>query len=175
VLKLNHPEADAETVGRIHETVSSLGDRVSVLAKTMTNDEARNLTRCCDCYMSLHRSEGFGRGPAEAMFFAKPVVVTGWSGNMEYMTPQNSFPVRFRLIPVREGEYWLFENQVWAEADVDHAAEILIRLVDDPGVGIAVGQEARRHMLDHFSDEVLGEAYRRRLTDIARIVGLGAQ
>jgi hypothetical protein len=30
-------------------------------------------------------------------------------------------------------------------------------------------------MLDHFSDEVLGEAYRRRLTDIARIVGLGAQ
>jgi glycosyltransferase involved in cell wall biosynthesis len=166
VLKLNHPEADAATIERLRSTLAGLGDRVSLIAATMTNNEARNLTRCCDCYISLHRSEGFGRGPAEAMFFGKPALATGWSGNMEYMNAENSFPIRYELVPVREGEFPVFEGQVWAEADSDHAAEILVRLIDDPDHGRRVGERAREHMLRNFSDDVLGLAYRQRLSEI---------
>ena len=70
--------------------------------------------RCCDCFLSLHRSEGFGRGPAEAMFFGKPVIATGWSGNMDYMAPGTAFPVRYRLLPVGRGAYPFADGQVWA-------------------------------------------------------------
>ena len=166
VLKLNHPNAGTETIRQVHEMTADIKERVTVIAATMTNNEARNLTRCCDCYISLHRSEGFGRGPAEAMFFGKPAIATGWSGNMEYMTGENSFPIRYKLVPVREGEYWLFEDQVWAEADSDHAAEVLVRLIDDPDHGQRVGERGREFMLRHFSDEVLGRAYRQRLSAI---------
>lgn len=166
VLKLNHPESDAATIARLGDALADLRERVTLFAKTMTNNEARNLTRCCDCYISLHRSEGFGRGPAEAMFFGKPAIATGWSGNMEYMTTENSFPIRYKLVPVREGEYWLFEDQVWAEADSDHAAEVLVRLIDDPDHGRRIGERARDHMLRNFSDAVLGLAYRERLLAI---------
>jgi glycosyltransferase involved in cell wall biosynthesis len=166
VLKLNHPEREAATVEALRNALADISERISLIAATMTNNEARNLTRCCDCYISLHRSEGFGRGPAEAMFFGKPAIATGWSGNMEYMNADNSFPIRYKLVPVREGEFPAFADQVWAEADSNHAAEVLIRLIDDPDEGRRVGERARTYMLQNFSDEVLGRAYRERLSAI---------
>ena len=105
------------------------------------------------------------------MFFGKPAIATGWSGNMEYMNAENSFPIRYRLVPVREGEYRIFEGQVWAEADSDHAAEVLVRLIDDPDHGRRIGEKAREYMLRNFSDVVLGLAYRRRLSAITANVG----
>jgi glycosyltransferase involved in cell wall biosynthesis len=175
VLKLNHPERDAATIDALRNNLADISDRVSLIAATMTNNEARNLTRCCDCYISLHRSEGFGRGPAEAMFFAKPAIATGWSGNMEYMNTENSFPIRYRLVPVREGEFPAYEDQVWAEADPDHAAEVLIRLIDDPDHGRRVGERAQSYMLQNFADEVLGRAYRERLSAITASGALSAR
>jgi glycosyltransferase involved in cell wall biosynthesis len=166
VLKVNHSESDAAAIEKLAGDLADIRERVSLFTTTMTNNEARNLTRCCDCYISLHRSEGFGRGPAEAMFFGKPAIATGWSGNMEYMNADNSFPIRYKLAPVKAGEYPAPEDQLWAEADTDHAAEVLVRLVDDPDHGRHVGERARKHMLENFSDELLGLAYRARLSAI---------
>ena len=132
VIKLNNSSHDPSVLQRIMDDSGDLGDRVTILDATLTDNEVKNLVRCCDCFLSLHRSEGFGRGPAEAMFFGKPVVATGWSGNMEYMNSQVSFPVAYRLIPVNDGEYPHGANQVWADPDVGDAAQVLIRLVDNP-------------------------------------------
>jgi glycosyltransferase involved in cell wall biosynthesis len=175
ILKLNHSFHNRSAAAEIAAAAAQFGDRVTVIDVTLTENEARNLVRCCDCFLSLHRSEGFGRGPAEAMFFGKPVVATGWSGNMEYMRPDNSFPVRFNLIPVGANEYPFPQDQVWADADVAHAAELLIRLVDDPEQGKDVGERARAHMLANFSDAVLGARYRARFEDIAWSDGLRAK
>ena len=165
----NSGEFDRQSAGEIKLTKSlQFRDRVIVIDKTLTTNEIRNLVRCCDCFLSLHRSEGFGRGPAEAMFFGKPVIATGWSGNMEYMNDDVAFSIRYTLQPVKEGEYPHFEDQVWAEADVSHAAEILIRLVDDPALRRAVGSRAQQHMQREFSDAVLGASYRRRIEAILR-------
>lgn len=168
VLKLNHSDHDPEGRRRVLQEVAALGGRATLIDATLSNNEAKNLVRCCDCFLSLHRSEGFGRGPAEAMFFGKPVVATGWSGNMEYMTPRVSFPVAYRLVPVRAGEYPAHEGQVWAEPDVDHAVRCLLRIVDDRAAARALGQRARAHMERRFSDRVLGWRYRKRFAAIFR-------
>ncbi len=108
------------------------------------------------------------------MFFGKPVVATGWSGNMEYMSADVSFPVGYRLVPVQEGEYPHGAGQVWAEPDIDAAAQTLVQLVDDPSLGIVVGERARIHMRKSFSDIVLGQRYRARLEAITPRAGPGA-
>jgi glycosyltransferase involved in cell wall biosynthesis len=168
VLKLNYSYIDPAVVTEIGNRIADLRDSVTLIDATLTNNETKNLIRCCDGFLSLHRSEGFGRGPAEAMFFGKPVVATGWSGNMEYMNDKVAFPVGYTLQPVNEGEYPHYENQVWADPDVAQAAKILIRIVDNPELGRTVGRRARDHMRRHFSDAVLGATYRRRLQAIAK-------
>ena len=83
VLKINYPAFDPKVVAKLAGEVAPLRNRAILIDKIMTTNEIRNLVRCCDCFKSLHRSEGFGRRPAEAMFFGKPTIATGWSGNME--------------------------------------------------------------------------------------------
>ncbi len=168
VIKLNNSSHDLSVVERIRSATAPFGNRVTILDATIEINDVRNLILCCDCFLSLHRSEGFGRGPAEAMFLGKPAVATGWSGNMEYMNSDVSFPVQYRLIPVNEGEYPHGENQVWADPDVEHAAQILVRLVDDPAYAKAVGDRARTHMRMKYSDIALGKRYRARLQEIVR-------
>lgn len=171
VLKLNYSAAAPGVVAEIKQRIAAFADRVTIIDATLTDNETKNLVRCCDCFLSLHRSEGFGRGPAEAMFLGKPVVATGWSGNMDYMDDSVAFLVKYELRRVNEGEYLHPQNQVWAEPDVAQAAEFLVRIADDPELARAVGKRARDHMRRHFSDSVLGAVYRQRLEAIARSGG----
>jgi len=90
-----------------------------------------------DVVLSLHRSEGFGLVPAEAMQLGKPVVATAWSGNMDFMNERNSAPVSYRMVPA------LADGQLWAEADVGHAAEWLRRLAAEPELRRRLGDAAR--------------------------------
>lgn len=167
VIKLNYGERAPHLINEIERCIASISERVKIINFTLTNNETKNLIRCCDCLLSLHRSEGFGRTPAEAMFFSKPVVATGWSGNMDYMSEDVAFPVGFSLRAVREGEYPEFEDQAWAEPNIDEAADILVRIIDHPDQAKTVGTRARNHMMSNYSNVVLGKQYREHLVRIA--------
>lgn len=105
-----------------------------------------------DAFVSLHRSEGLGLSLVEAMSLGLPVVATGWSGNVDFMTPENSCPVDFTLAPVRADRvdypgYRLDDPEaLWADPSVDHCAEILRALADDHALRRRVGEQARRDM-----------------------------
>jgi len=163
VVKMHNPSHAPDVLASIRSLSEPFAERITIIEATLTGNEVANLTRCSDCFISLHRSEGFGRGPAEAMFLGKPVIATGWSGNMQYMNPDVAFPVRFRLVPVQPGEYPEFQDQVWAEPDVAHATQLLVSLVDDSVLRRSLGDRARAHMRRHYSDQVLGARYVRRL------------
>lgn len=174
VLKLNYGETDGRVAAQLRDAVAPFRDKVTIIAATLTDNETKNLVRCCDCFLSLHRSEGFGRGPAEAMFFGKPVVATGWSGNMDYMVDGAAFAVPYTLIPVQQGEYIEHEDQVWADPSVDDAVDMLVRLVDDPRVARETGERAQAYMKRHYSDGAIGLDLRRRLEAIAGSIGTPA-
>lgn len=53
-----------------------------------------------DAYLSPHHCEGWGLSLSTSMAYGKPVIATGYSGNMEYMSPENSFPIPYTLEPV---------------------------------------------------------------------------
>jgi len=90
-----------------------------------SSQQVLDFTAACDCYVSLHRSEGLGLSVSDAMAIAKPVVATGWSGNMDYMNVSNSFPVRYEMTKLRSAVGPFDAGSEWAEPSTEHAAELM--------------------------------------------------
>lgn len=174
VLKVNSGGEDPSVLQRLHSYIDDLRDQVAVIDMTMTDNEIKNLIRCCDCFVSLHRSEGYGRGMAEAMLLGKPVIATGYSGNMDFMSRDIALLVGYELIRVAEGAYPYWQDQVWADPDIQQAADYMVRLIDDPECGRAIGQYASRHIRVEFGYRAIGLRYRDRLGEISRNQGVQA-
>ena len=137
---------------------AAAGDqRILVRDEVIDRCDVQALQRCVDAYVSLHRAEGFGLGLAECMRQGKPVIATAWSGNMEFMTPDNSCLVNYRLVPVRQGEYLHHVGQRWAEPDIDHAATYMRRLADDREFAARIGAQAAFDIRDKLSPRSAAE------------------
>lgn len=161
VIKSHGGNADAST--ELLAEFEDLAARVTILDRTMTDNEVKNLVRCSDAFVSLHRSEGFGRGMAEAMYLGKPVVATGYSGNLTFMTESNSHLVGFTLQPLEAGSYPYWEGQVWADPNIEVAADAMGRLIDDPETGRMLGKRASNDIRRHFSYRATGTRFVERL------------
>ncbi len=131
--------------------------------------ELATLISLCDGYLSLHRSEGFGRGPAEAMLLGKPVIATGYSGNCDFMTQENAFLVRHKLVPLTEGQYLGWQGQEWADADATHAATLLRQIVKDPALARRVAEAGRKTIAENYNAVVIGKRYRTRIVQIRKL------
>ena len=129
------------------------------IADVLPPHDLEALYDTADAVLSLHRSEGFGLVPAEAMLRGLPVVATDWSGNNDFLDADNGCPVRYRLIPARDPQrVYDFLELGWADADIDHAAELLQRLKNDPAWRTRIGQRAAADAARLFSLEAFGAA-----------------
>lgn len=167
------PPGEDDTVGLVLKTMNSRGDnpawaefvqrceadaRITLLQKTLDRGVVLGLVNACDAYVSLHRSEGFGRTLAEAMLLGKPVVGTGFSGNADFLTRDTGYPVKWHRRPVAVGEYPFVEDDDrawWAEPDIDHAARQMRRARSAAGSEWAMQLPEQVH--DLFAPEVIGE------------------
>jgi glycosyltransferase involved in cell wall biosynthesis len=125
--------------------------RIRIVDETLSYRDLLSLYASCDVMLSLHRSEGLGLHLMEAMSLGKVVVATGWSGNTDFTTAENSVAVPYRLVPVAP-RHWSYlaeigrPGQVWAEPDADAAAEAMARLHEDPALRRSIGGAAARDM-----------------------------
>jgi glycosyltransferase involved in cell wall biosynthesis len=146
-------------------SAASLDRRIIIRDDMLERPDLQSLHRCADVYISLHRSEGFGLGIAEAMSMGKPVIATAYSGNMEFMTEANSCLVNYRMVPVQPGDYPHAQGQRWADPDPVHAAQHLKRLHHDRVLAKRLGAQAAIDMARHFSVDacmgVMSERLRR--------------
>ena len=102
------------------------------------------LMNVADCYVSLHRSEGFGLTMAESMALGKPVIATAYSGNMDFMSPETAYLVSWTKgsVPPDCAPYPV--GATWAEPDLDEAARLLRRVFEHPDEAAEVGRRAQR-------------------------------
>ena len=117
------------------------------------------LTQAADIVLSLHRSEGFGLVPAEAMLLGRPVIATGWSGNLDFMDADSAVLIGARLIPAVDprGIYQV-PGAVWADPDPGQAVAALRRLADDPALRVALGERGRTMALRRLGVEPMAAA-----------------
>ena len=116
-----------------------------------------------DCYVSLHRAEGFGYTLAEAMWIGKPVIATGYSGNVDYMTPENSYLVDHRLVAIGPGHDPYPAEGVWAEPDIEHAARLMREVFEHREEAARRGERAAREIRASHGPDVAGRVMAERL------------
>lgn len=120
-----------------------------------------------DAYVSLHRAEGIGLGMAEAMYLGKPVIATGWSGNLDFMSEQEAKLVDFQLVPVPPGAYPHADGQRWAEPNVEQATSFMRELADDRVAAAALGAVAATRIRRQYAPDACARAAIARLNAIA--------
>lgn len=148
-----HPEALAEL-----QRVAAGDARIEVRDGFLTRAEMYGLLGCADCHVSLHRSEGFGLGLAESMYLGKPVIATGYSGNLDFMDRDNSLLVDYRLVPVAAGAYPHAVGQHWADPDVAQAARHMRRVFEDRAFARQLGAVAAASIRRSHSQLACGQA-----------------
>ncbi len=161
VLKIGHPGDANWAMADLTGAIAGMSN-VRLLAETLPRQDMTNLVASADAILSLHRAEGFGLLPAEAMLQGIPAIATGWSGNVDFMTRDDSALIGYTLTPVfdPQGTYAV-KGAEWAEADIEEAAAWLIRLRDEPGLRAGLGAKGRAAVTEKLSLA----AYRRAIGD----------
>lgn len=131
------------------------------------------LIASCDCYVSLHRSEGFGLTLAEAMYFERPVIATAYSGNLEFMTPENSYPVGCDLRRIGSGSEPYPAEGEWADPDLSEAAALMRRVVEHRDEAAERGWRAGEDIRRTHSRQAAARAMRERLGAIDAFASRG--
>jgi glycosyltransferase involved in cell wall biosynthesis len=166
VLKFTNGSFDPAGVRRLHEEAAGLN--VLMLDGFVDRPDLGALINAADCYLSPHRSEGFGLTILEAMRLGKPAIATGYSAPLDFMTPENSYAIECKLVPLgrKYGPYP--PHAVWAEPDVAHAARLIREVVEHRDEAAARGARARADVERDRNPAVTGRAMRERLDAIQR-------
>jgi len=140
---------------------------ITVRDAYVTSDDYFSMLDACDCYVSLHRSEGFGLTVAEAMALGKPVIATAYSATTEFANESNSFPVPARLVPVGDDAPPYPPQSRWGEPDVAVATAHMLGVFNDPAYAAALGARARGD-IEHLHGPAARGALLRQLLDESR-------
>jgi glycosyltransferase involved in cell wall biosynthesis len=161
-LKINamgRPE-HSERVQRLRRKAYESGLSIHFEGGRLTREASLKLIANADCYVSLHHAEGFGYTMAEAMAYGVPVIASGYSGNLEYMTPHNSFLVACKETFVRNADGPFQRGSIWGNPDIDMAAELMRHVVEVPSDAMAMGERGRMSVVNRLSAAAIAERIR---------------
>lgn len=139
---------------------------ITVMDGYLAQEVKDGLMASCDCYVSLHRSEGLGFTLAEAMSYGKPVIATGYSGNLAFMDDENSYLVPYTLTGVPPGCDPYPQEARWAEPDLERAAALMRHVFEHRDEARERGDRARHDIATRYSRKRTAEFVMRRLDEI---------
>ncbi|MGH3263437.1 MAG: hypothetical protein ACRDNS_15750, partial [Trebonia sp.] len=165
VIKCINHERDPEYHARLRSAIAARPDIVLV-DRYLSAAQNAALPALCDSYVSLHRAEGFGLVLADAMWHAKPVIATAYSGNLDFMTASNSLRVDCELVPIGDGFDPYPADGVWAQPDVAHAARLMRQVYEDRDGARRLGETAANEIRRSHSPDAAGAIAGERLEAI---------
>lgn len=166
VLKISHLKRHKPEWKTLEKLINH-DPRIHLINAELRRPEVLALYQACDCYVSLHRSEGFGRGLAEAQLLGLRLIATGYSGNMEFCAEPPTLCVDYSLCDLRPGEYFYGDGQYWADPDIDHAAHLIQQCLKQRDLAeyrkSTINYETRR-----FTPAYCGEHFKHRLQTVIK-------
>jgi hypothetical protein len=146
--------------------------RLFLIDESLPRGALLDLYRACDCFVSLHRAEGFGRNIAECMALGRPVIVTAHSGNMDFTRWDSAALVPVKLHEVSRGEYPYAARQIWAEPDIDAASWQMLRIKEDHVWRAKLIDVACARIENDYSPQHVGQVWATALRQIAGVENL---
>ena len=137
--------------------------RIILIDKFLPRNDMLALIDACDVFVSLHRSEGFGRVIAEAMYMGKPVISTNYSGSVDFAFEGTAYTVDGPLVPLRQGDYVEFEGQYWMDPDIDAAAAAFRCCVEEEDRTQAIALAGQRQISENHTIQKIAHRYLERL------------
>ena len=131
--------------------------RIRVVAGKISEENVHGLHHIADCYVSLCRAEGWGLSPFEAALHGKPIIMTGFGGQLDFLHKDFSFLVDHRMIPVRndEDKKSFTPNQQWAEPDLSRASRLMREVFENKEAAEVRGRKLRNYVQEHFQEPVV--------------------
>jgi len=148
---------------------SACGGRsdIAMISGSLAAHELHALMHSASAYVSLHRTEGFGLTMAEAMLYGKPVIATGYSGNLDFMNAKNAYLVDYTLTRLSADDGYYRAGTEWADPDVQDAARQIRAVFENPDRARSVGERARATIAEALSPAAVGLLMRERLDLLA--------
>jgi len=143
-------------------------NQVTLIDRGLERSDLLALMNAADAYVSLHRSEGFGLTMAEAMLLGKPTIATGYSGNRDFMTPDNSFLVDYQPTVIVDDMPPYPKGCVWAEASTEHAASLMRRVYEGRDEAGRIAARGKADAEAILSPEAAAQRLVTRLAEIRR-------
>jgi hypothetical protein len=172
VVRANHFASRPDDAAAIRAAVEAT-EGAFLVERPLAREQAQALQQLCDAFVSLHRAEGFGLNIAEAMLLGKPVIVTGWSGNLDFTDHRNACLVDYQLVTLAEDTPPYPRGSRWAEPDLDQAAEFMLRVASDQKLRRELEQRGRATVDALFAPAQVGTKFRQRLETIGRTARSG--
>lgn len=137
--------------------------RIILIDRFLPRNDMLALIDACDVFVSLHRSEGFGRVIAEAMYMGKAVISTNYSGSVDFAFEGTAYVVNGPLVSLERGDYVEFEGQQWMDPDIGAASEAYRQCVDDPARTRQIAEAGLQQIANHHTIAHISKRYRERL------------
>ena len=160
IIKTSNSDYDKKAARKLKQLEKS---NIKIINKDMPHNRFIGFLSCCDCFVSLHRAEGFGLIIAEAMALSKPVITTAYSGNMDFTNNKNSYLVNHKLKKIKKSVGPYKKGNLWAEPNINHAAELMREVFYKREASKKIGKIAAAYIKKEFSPEVVGNKIKDRL------------
>ena len=121
------------------------------------DEEMLKLHQSGDCYISLVRSEGWGLGAFDAAGSGKPVIITGFGGQLDYLPDRSAYLVKYKMIEVNDknGGKSYTKDQQWAEPDLTHGSKLMREVYNNKNEAIQKGQNLKKYINERFNEDMV--------------------
>jgi glycosyltransferase involved in cell wall biosynthesis len=160
-------DSDPDDLGRALLDIAEGDQRIVIDMEERGYGEVLSLVANANCYLSLHRSEGFGYGPAEALFVGTPLVVSDNSAIGEFCSPDYCHMVPCQDRYLTPGEYYLSPGGArWSEPDLGEAARLLRWVFDNESDAARMAAIGRKHAEQELTLNAMARLYGARLSEL---------
>lgn len=169
IMRINQAAHDPDLVRGLRE--ASRGLNVAIFDEIMSRERFDGLFACADAFISLHRSEGLGLPPIEAMYLRKPVIATAYGGVTDFLDESTGFPVRYDLVSLDRDYPPYPSGAVWAQPDIGAAADSMAQILSDPGEAAIRAEKAFARVTSLYGVQAAAGRFTAEIDRILRDLG----
>jgi glycosyltransferase involved in cell wall biosynthesis len=165
IIKINNNSLNSLEIENLKKMIYGW-ENIILINKVLKKEEVTGLINCCDVFISLHRSEGFGLVIAESMYLGKPVIVTNWSGNTDFTNFKNACCVPYKLIEIKKSHGPYKKGNYWAEPDILAASNFMIKLYENKGYYAEKSISGNETIKSYYSSKYIGSLIKKRIDEL---------